>query len=95
MLWDILEPLLLTARTGLAKLFGCGVEEIALVRNATEALDAVLLGVEMRPGDEILMTMYDYWARHDAVDQRFQREGTAVKKISNVPMPPKAMSELV
>lgn len=95
MLWDVLEPLLLTARTGLAKLFGCDVEEIALVRNATEALDAVLLGVDLRPGDEILMTMHDYWAMHDAVDQRVRREGVAVKKISNVPMPPKSMSELV
>jgi selenocysteine lyase/cysteine desulfurase len=95
MLWDVLEPLLLTARNGLAKMFGCEVDEIALVRNATEALDAVLLGVEMRPGDEILMTMHDYWAMHDAVDQRARREGVAVKKISNVPMPPKSMSELV
>jgi selenocysteine lyase/cysteine desulfurase len=94
MLWDVLYPLLLTARTGLARAFGCDVEEIALVRNATEALDVILLGVEMRPGDEILMTMHDYWAMHDAVDQRVRREGIAVKKTSNVPMPPRSMSEL-
>jgi len=95
MLWDELEPLLLTARTGLAKLFGCDVEEIALVRNATEALDAILLGIELRPGDEILMTTHDYGAMHTAVDQRVRRDGITVKKISNVPMPPKSMSELV
>jgi isopenicillin-N epimerase len=56
MLWDVLDPLLLTARRGLAKLFGCAVEEFALVRNATEALDVVLLGVELRPGGKILLT---------------------------------------
>jgi isopenicillin-N epimerase len=95
MLWDVLKPLLLTARGGLAKLFGCDVEEIALVRNATEALDIVLLGVEMRPGDEILMTTHDYWAMHAAVDQRVRREGIAVKKISDVPVPPGSMGELV
>ena len=95
MLWDELEPLLLTARTGLAKLFGCDVDEIALVRNATEALDAILLGIELRPGDEILMTTHDYGAMHTAVDQRVRRDGITVKKIGNVPMPPKSMSELV
>jgi len=95
MLWDNLEPLLLTARTGLAKLFGCDVEEIALVRNATEALDAILLGIALRPGDDILMTTHDYGAMHTAVDQRVRRDGITVKKITNVPMPPKSMSELV
>lgn len=94
MLWDALEPLLLTARTGLAKLFGCETEEIALVRNATEALDNVLLGIALRPGDEILMTTHDYGAMQTAVDQRVSRDGIIVKRISNVPMPPKSMNEL-
>jgi selenocysteine lyase/cysteine desulfurase len=95
MLWAVLQPLLLTARRGLAELFGCDVEEIALVRNATEALDVVLMGVEMRQGDEILMTTHDYWAMHAAVDQRARREGIVVKKISRVPMLPKSTGELV
>jgi isopenicillin-N epimerase len=94
MLWDALEPLLLTARSGLSKLFGCDVEEIALVRNATEALDAVLLGIDLRPGDEILMTTHDYGAMQTAVDQRVRREGISVKRISNLPMPPSSMKEL-
>lgn len=95
MLWGVLEPLLSTARAGLARAFGCDTEEIAIVRNATEALQAVLLGVEMRRGDEILMTTHDYWAMHDAVDERSRRDGIAVRKISNVPMPASSMGELV
>lgn len=94
MLWDALEPLLITARNGLAKLFGCDLEEIALVRNATEALDAVLLGVKLRPGDEILMTTHDYGAMQTAVDQRVRRDGIAVRRISGIPMPPRSMDEL-
>jgi isopenicillin-N epimerase len=94
MLWDALEPLLLTARTGLSKLFGCDVEEIALVRNTTEALDNVLLGFPFRPGDEILMTTHDYGAMQTAVDQRVRREGITVKRIPGVPMPPASMAEL-
>ena len=94
MLWEALEPLLITARTGLARLFGCDVEEVALVRNATEALDAVLLGIDLRPGDEILMTTHDYGAMQTAVDQRVRRDGISVKRIADVPMPPRSMDEL-
>lgn len=77
---EILEPLLSAVRQVLAESFGCVAEEIALVRNATEALDVVLLGVELSQGDEILMSTGDYWASHDAVDARAAREGVAVKK---------------
>lgn len=95
MMWEVLEPQLSVTRTALARSFGCDAEEIALVRNATEALQIVLLGVPLRSGDEILMTTHDYWSMHDAVDERVRRDKITVKKISNVPMPPKSMSELV
>ena len=95
MLWQVLEPQLSVTRTALARSFGCEAEEIAIVRNTTEALHAVLLGVPLREGDEILMTTHDYWAMHDVIDERARRERITVKKISNVPMPPKSMNELL
>ncbi len=94
-LWEVFLPELSAVRTALARSFGCDAEEIALVRNATEALQIVLLGVPLRTGDEILMTTHDYWSMHDAVDERVRRDKITVKKISKVPMPPKSMSELV
>ncbi len=93
--WEDFLPALSAVRTALARSFGCDAEEIALVRNATEALQIVLLGVPLRSGDEILMTTHDYWSMHDAVDERARRDKITVKKISNVPTPPKSMSELV
>lgn len=95
MLWEFQEPQLETVLTKLARSFGCEPGEIALVRNTTEALHAVLLGVPLREGDEILMTTHDYWAMHDVIDARAKRERISVKKISDVPMPPKSMDELV
>jgi isopenicillin-N epimerase len=95
MVWEVLFPQLSATRTALARSFGCGAEEIALVRSATEALQIVLLGVRLREGDEILMTTHDYWAMHDAVDERVRQDKITVKKIGKVPMPPKSMSELV
>jgi selenocysteine lyase/cysteine desulfurase len=43
-MWQILEPRREVVRSGLAQLFGCDREEIALVRNASEALEILLNG---------------------------------------------------
>src|SRR6185503_16995262 len=43
-MWQILEPQSETIRTGLAELFGCDREEIAITRNASESLEVLLMG---------------------------------------------------
>jgi isopenicillin-N epimerase len=43
-------------RDPLAEFVGCTRDEIALVRNATEANSYVANGLDMQPGDEVLMT---------------------------------------
>src|SRR5438477_11518659 len=53
-MWQILEPQSETIRTGLAELFGCDREEIAITRNASESLETLLYGMDFRAGDEIL-----------------------------------------
>jgi len=55
-MWQILEPQSETIRTGLAELFGCDREEIAITRNASESLEILLMGMDLKPGDEILTT---------------------------------------
>src|SRR5437879_3299988 len=42
-MWQILEPQSETNRTGLAEVFGCDREEIAITRTASEALEILLL----------------------------------------------------
>ncbi len=51
-MWQILEPQSETIRTGLAELFGCNREEIAITRNASESLEILLMGMDFKPGDE-------------------------------------------
>src|SRR5882724_10378839 len=58
-MWQILEPQSETIRTGLAELFGCDREEIAITRNASESLETLLMGMDFKPGDEILTTTQD------------------------------------
>ena len=77
-----LEPI----RQGLAQLLACDAEEIAITRNATESLNAVLLGLPLSAGDEILTTTLDYWAMLDALDQRRERDGVIVRKLQ-IPVP--------
>src|SRR5688572_31873769 len=55
-MWQILEPQSETIRTGLAEMFGCDAEEIAITRNASESLEILLMGHDLKSGDEILTT---------------------------------------
>jgi len=93
LIYSMFEPRLEPVRQGVAKLFGCDAEELAIMRNATESMCTVLLGVPLKAGDEILTTTHEYWAMLDALEQRRLREGIVVKKIK-VPTPPETMDEL-
>ncbi len=68
-------------RPGLAKLLGVSADEIAFVRNTTEALDTVILGLPMQAGDEIVCCSTDYYAMLDAIEQRRRRDGIVVRMI--------------
>lgn len=87
-------PQLDSVRGRLAVLAGCDAEEVAITRNATEALNAVLLGVPLRAGDEVLTTTLDYWAMLDALDQRRARDGVVVTKL-RIPAPCRELGEIV
>ncbi len=92
-MWQILEPQSETIRTGLAELFGCDREEIAITRNASESLETLLLGINLKSGDEILTTTQDYGRMLTTVRQREQREGISLKLIK-IPIPPQNLSEI-
>src|SRR5881397_4066094 len=92
-MWQILEPQSETIRTGLAELFGCDREEIAITRNASESLETLLLGLDLKPGDEILTTTQDYPRMLTTIRQREQRQGIKLKLIQ-VPIPPKNLNEI-
>jgi selenocysteine lyase/cysteine desulfurase len=92
-MWEILEPQSETIRTGLAELFGCDREEIAITRNASESLEILLMGMDFKPGDEILTTTQDYPRMLTTLRQREKREGLKLKLIQ-IPIPPKNLNEI-
>ncbi|MFN2491693.1 MAG: aminotransferase class V-fold PLP-dependent enzyme [Pyrinomonadaceae bacterium] len=92
-MWQILEPQSETIRTGLAEMFGCDREEIAITRNASESLEVLLMGMDLKPGDEILTTTQDYPRMLTTLRQREKREGLVLKLIK-IPIPPQNLNEI-
>jgi isopenicillin-N epimerase len=92
-MWQLLEPQSETIRTGLAELFGCDREEIAITRNASESLEICLMGMDFKRGDEILSTTQDYPRMLTTLRQREQREGLVLKLVQ-IPIPPKDVNEI-
>jgi isopenicillin-N epimerase len=92
-MWQILEPNIETVRRRLAAAFGCDPEEMAITRNASEALQIAQLGIDLTAGDEVVTTNQDYGRMLDTWDQRVRRDGITVRKIS-FPVPPPSMDDL-
>src|SRR6187402_1494677 len=92
-MWQLLEPQSETIRTGLAEIFGCDREEIAITRNASESLETLLMGMDFKAGDEILTTTQDYPRMLTTLRQREKRENLKLKLIQ-IPIPPKNLGEI-
>lgn len=92
-MWRILDPGIETVRRRLARMFGCDPEEIAITRNASEALEIVQLGLDLKPGDEILTTNQDYPRMITTWKQRERRDGVVLRQIS-FPVPPPSLAYL-
>src|SRR5262249_24371802 len=92
-MWQILEPQSENIRTGLAELFGCDREEIAITRNASESLEILLMGMDFKRGDEILTTTQDYPRMLTTLRQQEKRENLKLKLIQ-IPIPPKSLNEI-
>lgn len=69
-------------RHRLARHVGAEPEEIALVRNTTEALVTVLMGLRLEAGDEVLTTDQDYPTFLGAMLQREARDGVRVRSVA-------------
>jgi isopenicillin-N epimerase len=92
-MWQILEPNIESVRRRLAAAFGCDPEEMAITRNASEALQIAQLGIDLKAGDEVVTTNQDYGRMLDTWEQRVRRDGIKLTKVS-FPVPPKSMDVL-
>lgn len=81
-MWQILDKGREPLRRKLAELAGTSPEELAINRNATEALATVTWGLTLNKADEIVMTKQDYPNMIHAWKQKELRDGIKIKWIS-------------
>src|SRR3954470_2028327 len=87
-MWRILDPRVETVRRELAREFGCDPEEMAIKRNASEAMETLIFGIDLERGDEVIVTDQNYPRMITSWEQRARREGINVKKIYfPIPLP--------
>lgn len=93
-MWRQQEQDVESVRRRLAAVYGCDPEELAITRNASEALETVLLGYPLEAGDEVLTTDLDYPRMLTTLDQRARRDGIVVKKLA-IPAVPSSPREII
>ena len=81
-------------RDPLAAFVGCSRDEIALLRNATEANNYIANGVDMKPGDEVLMSDQEHPGGEHPWNLKAKRYGIVVKKFS-LPKPVRSAAEVL
>ncbi len=81
-MWRILDQGREPLREKLANLAGTLPDEIAVNRNATEALNTIIYGIDLKRGDEVIGTKQDYPHMIQAYRQRAMREGIVYKQLS-------------
>jgi isopenicillin-N epimerase len=68
-------------RDPVAAFVGCSRDEIALVRSATEGINYFANGVDMKPGDEVVITDQEHEHGEEPWHLKAKRYGIAVKKV--------------
>ena len=81
-------------RDPLADFVGCRRDEIALLRNATEANSYIANGIDLKPGDEVLMTDQEHPGGEHPWNLKAKRYGIVVKKIT-LPRPVKDAAQVL
>jgi isopenicillin-N epimerase len=92
-MWNVLDPGIETVRRRLAETFGCDTEEVAITRNASEALENVQMGMSLKAGDEVVTTNQDYGRMITTWQQRERRDGIVLKQVK-FQVPPPSMEYL-
>jgi selenocysteine lyase/cysteine desulfurase len=81
-------------RGKLGALFGVAPDEIALTRNTSEGTNIIVQGLDLKAGDEVIITDHNHPSNNDSWKVRAKREGFAVKSVP-VPVPARSGDELL
>jgi len=68
-------------RGKIADFIGCGTDEVGLTLNATMGMNFLANGIDLEPGDEVLMTDREHGGGRSGWDVRAKRHGVVVKEV--------------
>lgn len=85
-MWRILDAGREGLRQKLADVAGVSADEICINRNATEGLNTIIFGLNLKAGDEVVLSKYDYPNMMNAWKQREKRDGIKLVWI-DIPQP--------
>jgi len=78
-MWRILDQGREPLRQRLADFAGTSNEELAVCRNASEALETIIFGLRLQKGDKVVVSKLDYPNMMNAWKQREHRDGIILK----------------
>jgi selenocysteine lyase/cysteine desulfurase len=87
------RPLRESVRTKLAGLLGVAPDEVAITRNTSEGSNLVVQGIDLRPGDEVVITDHNHPSNNESWKLRARREGLVIKSVP-VPVPARSADDL-
>src|SRR5712692_1889419 len=88
------SPVLREVRDALAGFLHVKRDELALVRNATEANNVVANGLDLKPGEEVLLTDQEHPGGRCSWEQKAARYGIKLNYVS-LPKPPASNEEIL
>lgn len=80
-------------RAEMAEFLGCRKEELAFTHNCTEAMSIIANGLDLRAGDEVLLTNQEHGSGIASWKLKAARYGTTVREVE-IPVTPKQPEEL-
>src|SRR4030095_10104642 len=80
-------------RTEFADFVGCSKDELAFTHNATEAMSIIADGLDLKQGDEVLLTDHERPSGMNPWLKKQARYGITVRQ-AKIPVPPKKPEEL-
>lgn len=80
-------------RIALAKFLGTSKEELALTHNATESMSLIANGLDLKSGDEVLMTDQEHPSGRGCWLLKQARTGIKIRE-AKIPIPPKTSDEI-
>ena len=87
--YEAMEP----HRAALAKFLGTSKEELALTHNATESMNLIANGLDLKSGDEVLITDQEHPSGRGCWFLKQARTGIKIREAS-IPIPPKTSDEI-